>query len=50
MFDTLLPSYALPETKWFGHKYSPRHRKPNKRAETDKHGVQYYETDEEWII
>jgi hypothetical protein len=47
MFDT--PCFR-PITKWFGHKCSIRHLKPNKSAGMDEHGVQYYETDEGWII
>jgi hypothetical protein len=30
VLDTLVLSHHLPDTKWFGHKYSIRHRKPNK--------------------
>jgi hypothetical protein len=30
VFDHMLPSRSLPDTKWFGNKYSTRFRKPNK--------------------
>jgi hypothetical protein len=36
IFDSVIPSIGLPDTKWFGNKYSVRHRKPGKIHQATK--------------
>jgi hypothetical protein len=43
VFDSVLPSAELPDTKWFGNKYSIRYRKPGKIGQATKKIGEAYE-------